>query len=406
MFGPLLLFSIKGTDIPVDRSTGATDLPSDSGERTVRVVLDTLSRDETLSDIFLRNEIGYNQLLQVVEVSKEFYNLNRLRSGSVVKIVFDQTDQFARLEYGIDDRRLLFVDAHRPDSVTARIDEVDYQYRRRLISGEIESSLYQTICDINEGMDLAFTMSEIFAWQIDFSTDLRKGDRFKAIVEEYWGRDGEMNLNAILATEFFNNGKLYQAFRYEDPEGHVDYYDGIGVSLRRKFLRSPLKYTRISSRFSRRRFHPILKVYRPHLGVDYAAPTGTPVVTVGDGEVVYAGWQKGFGNIVKIRHNSTYQTMYGHLRGFARGIRKGKTVKQGQVIGYVGSTGLSTGPHLDFRLTRRGSYINPLSVDLPAADPVKKRYEENFRKKVIEYLEVLDVETAPVLAHWEQNDSL
>jgi murein DD-endopeptidase MepM/ murein hydrolase activator NlpD len=247
-------------------------------------------------------------------------------------------------------------------------------------------------------MEIAYMLSEIFAWQIDFSTDLRKGDYFRAIVEEYRGRDEKIKINTILAAEFYNNGKLYQAFRYADPDGRVDYYDGTGTSVRRKFLKSPLKYKRISSRFSRRRLHPILKIYRPHLGVDYAAPSGTPVVSVGDGEVVLAGWKGGFGNCVKVRHNGIYQTLYGHLRGFARGIRRGKRVKQGQVIGYVGSTGLSTGPHLDFRLTVRGKYVNPLTINLPAADPVKKAYRDEFRKLVFEHMEFLDEEETTVLA--------
>ena len=405
LFGPLLYFSLSDADRAGEVHSNTVDLLSELAGSTERVVMDTVTRDETLSDIFLKNDLSYTDLIEVVKASKEYFDFNLLRSGSVVKLVFDKEEQLSRLEYEIDDRRLLLVDAHRPDLISARVDEVDYQYRQRLVGGEIVSSLYQTVQDMNENMEIAVLLSEIFAWQIDFSTDLRGGDYFRAIVEEYWGRDGVTKLNTVLAAEFFNNGKLYQAFRYEDPGGHVDYYDGIGSSLRRKFLKSPLKYTRISSRFSRRRFHPILKVYRPHLGVDYAAPVGTPVVTVGDGEVVYAGWQKGFGKIVKVRHNGVYRTTYCHLSGFARGIRKGTKLKQGQIIGYVGSTGLSTGPHLDFRLTRKGSYVDPLTVDLPAADPVKDKYIADFRGRVVDYMDTLDTEQTPVLAYRAQKDS-
>jgi murein DD-endopeptidase MepM/ murein hydrolase activator NlpD len=281
--------------------------------------------------------------------------------------------------------------------VTARIDEVEYARTRRIVAGEIRSSLYRTIEEIGEDVDLARILSEIFAWQIDFATDLRKGDYFRAVVEEYRGMDGVPRIHAVLAAEFFNAGTLHQAFRYEDSSGRVDYYDGTGASLRRVFLKSPLRYTRISSRFSRRRFHPILKVYRPHLGVDYAAPTGTPVVSVGDGEVIYAGRERGFGKIVKIRHNGVYRTTYGHLSGYARGIRKGVRVRQGQVIGYVGATGLATGPHLDFRLIRNGRYVNPLAVDLPAADPIPPDEMAAFREVVLDFLDGLDAADLPEL---------
>ncbi len=405
LLGPLLYFSVSGADRKGYAGSNAMDVLSELTATTEHVVLDTVTRDETLSDIFMKNEVSYAELLEVMKVSKGHFNLNRIRSGSVVKLAFDGEERFSRLEYEIDDRRLLRVTVHKPDSMSASVDEVDYQYRQRLVGGEISSSLYQTIQDMNENLEIAFLLSEIFAWQIDFSTDLRSGDYFAAVVEEYWGRDGVIKLNTVIASEFFNNGKLYQAFRYKDPDGHIDYYDGTGYSLRRKFLKSPLKYTRISSRFSRRRLHPILKVYRPHLGVDYAAPIGTPVVTVGDGEIIFAGWQRGFGKIVKVRHNGIYKTTYGHLSGFARGIRKGVKVMQGQVIGYVGSTGLSNGPHLDFRLISRGNYVNPLTVDLPAADPVKKEYSKDFRRRVLDYMEILDSDNDKILASRAEVDS-
>ncbi len=398
LFGPLAFISPRGPgDGPGESPSDSDGGPAAHTGRTEQVVMDTVARNETLSDIFLANEISYTELLEVLKASKGLFNLNRLQAGSLVRLAFDEEKRFSRFEYEIDDRRMLLVDLNRPDSVTARIDEVEYRYGTRMVGGEIRSSLYQAMEDIGENMEIAYMLSEIFAWQIDFITDLRKGDYFRAVIEEYRGRDDVTKLSTVLAAEFYNNGKLYQAFRYEDPEGHVDYYDGTGASLQRKFLKSPLKYKRISSRFSKRRFHPILKIYRPHLGVDYSAPVGTPVSSVGDGEIVMAGRDGGYGNCVKVRHNGTYQTLYGHLRGFARGIRKGLKVKQGQVIGYVGTTGLSTGPHLDFRMTVNGKYVNPLTVNLPAADPVKKTYEDEFRRLVMDRMEVLDQDT-PVLA--------
>ena len=406
LFGPLFYLTVLPSGPSREDGAPGGDVSSLPAGPPGRVEVDTVGRNETLSDIFLANGIDYAQLLEVLRASRGLFDLNRLRSGSVVRIFFDRDDRFSRLEYEIDDRRLLHVDVPKPDSMSAAIEVAEYAFRSRVVEGEISSSLYETVSEMEEDPRIAYLLSEIFAWQIDFSTDIRKGDYFRAIVEEYRGRDGIEKLSAIRAAEFFNRGRLYQAFRYEDPEGHVDYYDGTGASLRRKFLRSPLKYTRISSGFTRRRFHPILKIYRPHLGIDYAAPPGTPVVTVGDGEVIYAGWDRGFGRIVKVRHNAVYVTTYGHLSRFARGIRKGKRVRQGQVIGYVGSSGLATGPHLDYRLLRRGRYVNPLTVDLPAADPVKKKYRSAFRDVVLENLGLLDEESLLTMAYRADADSL
>jgi len=363
-----------------------------------RIVVDTIGRNDTLSDIFARNEIAYAELAEVLGVTGRLFDLNHLQAGSLIKLVLDDEKRLTRLEYEIDDRRLLRVTSPSPDSMTAVVDEFAYRYRQRLIGGEITSSLYETIQDMQEDTEIAFLLSDIFAWQVDFSTDIRAGDHFKAVVEEYWGRDGIPKLNLILAAELANDGKFFQAFRYRDPGGKVDYYDGAGASVRRKFLRSPLNYTRISSRFSHRRLHPILRVYRPHLGVDYAAPSGTPVVTVGDGEVICAGRDRGLGNVVRVRHNGIYQTSYGHLSRFGKGVRKGARVEQGQIIGYVGSTGLSTGPHLDYRLFKNGKPVNPLAVDLPSADPVEGPYLDEFRNWARSCLEVLEREDQAELA--------
>jgi len=406
IFGPLVYVVSRSDVAPhnvVDADPRATGSGRVNDDGTEKVVVDTLGLNDTLSDVFLRHNLNYSVLLRVIKASNASFDLNQIPTESVVRLMLGDGNRFKGLEYEIDERRTLIVRAVAPDSMDSRIEEVDYKYRQRLIRGRIKSSLYQTIYDEHEDIRLAYLLSDIFAWQIDFSTDLRNADQFSAVVEEYWARDGIPRLKTVVAAEFYNKGRLFQAFRYQDPAGHIGYYDGTGASLRRKFLKSPLHYTRISSRFSYHRFHPILKVYRPHLGVDYAAPPGTPVVTVGDGKVVYAGWQKGFGRFIKIRHNGTYQTTYGHLRAFAKGIRKGAVVRQGQVIGYVGSTGLATGPHLDFRLILGGNYVNPLTVNLPAGDPVPRRYMKDFRNLVLAYIDDFDTDAGPVLAYSEKS---
>jgi murein DD-endopeptidase MepM/ murein hydrolase activator NlpD len=177
---------------------------------------------------------------------------------------------------------------------------------------------------------------------------------------------------------YFNEGEQHIAIGFEEPDGTMEYYDCDGNSVRRVFLKSPLNYRRISSYFTHRRFHPILKIYRPHYGVDYAAPIGTPVVAIGDGRVTHAGWNGGMGNFVEIRHNNIYTSCYGHLSRYGKGVRSGVRVTQGQVIGYVGSTGLSTGPHLDFRVKKYGSYVNPLTIDYPRGEPVGEERREAF----------------------------
>jgi murein DD-endopeptidase MepM/ murein hydrolase activator NlpD len=226
--------------------------------------------------------------------------------------------------------------------------------------------------DVYSNPELALKLSEIYAWQVDFHNDIRKGDSFKLIFEEKIHPDKQTTkVGNILAAEFTNNGREIYGFRFTNADSTIDYFEPDGASLRRKFLKSPFKYMpRISSRYNPRRFHPILKRYRPHLGVDYAAPKGTPILALGDGVVQKRQWNGGFGNFVLIKHNSMYQTGYGHLSGYAKGLKVGSRVTQGQVIGYVGATGLATGPHLDFRFYKNGKPVNPLTVDIPAGEPV------------------------------------
>jgi len=227
---------------------------------------------------------------------------------------------------------------------------------------------------------LALQLAEIFAWQIDFLTECREGDTFNILVEKQhrgdfyrWGK--------VLAAEY--EGELlstHTAILFEDPTGHTDYYTEEGDSLRKAFLRAPLNYKYISSYFSKNRLHPILRIWRPHLAIDYAAPTGTPVSTIGGGTVIYAGWKGGYGNYIQIRHPNNYVTGYGHLSRFAKGLKSGQKVEQGEIIGYVGATGLATGPHLDFSISKNGAKVDFLKLELPAASSVDPRYSTQFNE--------------------------
>jgi murein DD-endopeptidase MepM/ murein hydrolase activator NlpD len=248
----------------------------------------------------------------------------------------------------------------------------------RRVEGEIETCLWEAFLAMGEDPQIALALSDVLGWEIDFVTDPRRGDTFTIMFEELYCQGRKIGLGDVVGVRYVNQGREYLAFGFPDQDGKMEYYDYDGNSVRRVFLKSPLNYRRISSYFSNRRFHPILKIYRPHHGIDYAAPTGTPVVSIGDGRITYAGWNGGFGKYVEIRHNNIYTTCYGHLSGYGRGVKKGARVKQGQVIGYVGSTGLATGPHLDFRVKKYGTYVNPLRVDYPRGEPVDKERKEDF----------------------------
>jgi murein DD-endopeptidase MepM/ murein hydrolase activator NlpD len=220
-------------------------------------------------------------------------------------------------------------------------------------------------------------MARLFNFDIDFGSELQKGDYFGVIYEAEYVDGERIGTGNILAAEFVNNKKQYRVVRYEDKNGNVDYLDEEGRSRRKKFIRTPLNFTRISSKFTNKRWHPVLKRWRSHKGVDYAAPTGTPVWATGDGKVHIIGRQRGYGKVIYIKHGK-YVTVYGHLNGFKRGLKKGDRVKQGEVIGYVGQTGLATGPHLHYEFRIHGKHVNPLSAKLPVQDPIDKSKMQHF----------------------------
>ena len=233
-------------------------------------------------------------------------------------------------------------------------------------------------------------LAQIFGWDIDFALELREGDQFHVIYEEQY-LDGEKLRNGpILAAEFINRGNLYKAVRYTDKEGDTSYYDTEGNAKRRAFIRTPVKFSRISSRFTRKRWHPVLKRWRSHKGVDYAAPRGTPVKATGNGKVVFRGNKGGYGNVIFLRHGGKYTTVYGHLSRFAKGLKNGKAVKQGQIIGYVGSTGLATGPHLHYEFRVHGKHQNPLTIKLPKTIRLPKREQARFKKSTAPLMAQLD----------------
>jgi len=242
--------------------------------------------------------------------------------------------------------------------------------------GTIQSSLWNTMVEQETDPNLANELSEIYAWTIDFF-GIQEGDNYKVLYEELYVDDQYIGLGRVIAASIRHYDKDYYAYNFLQ-DTVWDFFDEEGGSMRRTFLKSPLRYKRISSRYSHSRYHPILKIRRPHRGVDYAAALGTPVHAIGEGVVTFAGWKGQGGRTVKIKHNGTYSTAYLHLNGYGEGIKKGVHVKQGQVIGYVGKSGLATGPHLDFRFYRNGQPIDPLKVESPPAKPVDSIYMDDY----------------------------
>jgi murein DD-endopeptidase MepM/ murein hydrolase activator NlpD len=266
------------------------------------------------------------------------------------------------------------------DGYHAAIDTLPYHVTYQLTNGIIQHSVFSALKSQGADPNLAGQLALIFGWVVDFFTDIRPGDHFSILYEKKNYEDGSAVLGRVLAARVYTRGQEFYAFGYKTAKRSWAYYDVEGKSLQKSLLRAPLSYTRISSNFSYRRKHPILKHYRPHYGVDYAAPTGTPVKSTGDGTVIAAAYQKDNGRYIKVRHNRHYTTYYLHLSRFAKGIRNGAKVRQGQVIGYVGSTGLSNGPHLDYRIKVDGRFVNPRTVNLPSKNPVPKAEMVFFQK--------------------------
>lgn len=349
-----------------------------------------VQKNEFLADILLRNGVDYQKIDFLARNTKDTFDVRKIRKGNnyALLVANDSAQTLRYFVYEINSSE--FVLYNLIDSVFATTGKKHITVKMDSISGVIESSLWNALVEQEADPNLANELSEIYAWTIDFF-GLRKKDAYTAIYETSFVDEKYIGLGLIKAAKFYHLGQDHYAFYFEQ-NGSGDYFDEEGNSLQRTFLKAPLRFTRISSRFSHSRMHPVLKIRRPHHGIDYAAPTGTPVYTVGDGVVIKKGYQKrGGGNYVKIKHNGTYSTTYMHLSGFAKGISTGKTVKQGDLIGYVGSSGLSTGPHLDFRFYRNGKAIDPLKVESPPSKPIDTNYRQAFDSIATVYMKRLDL---------------
>ena len=362
----------------------------DQGQKIVcRTWTGALRRGESIYLSLRRRRIPNGQIHELVTALKPVFNLKRSHPGDTYRLACDSAGTIQRFEYHPNMEEVIVVE-RKAGRLTATKEKVPLDRVVQSLSAEITSSLYEAVIDRGEHPELVYDFADIFGWDIDFSVDPRRGDHIALLFETY-RKDGEfVKYGRILGAAYRNRKKTYKALFHEDPTGHSDYYTPNGESVRKMFLKSPLRYRRISSRFSPRRFHPVLRRYLPHLGVDYAARRGTPVQATADGVVLFCGRKGPNGKMVQLKHGSRYMTYYLHLSRYGRGIRKGARVRQGQRIGYVGSTGRSTGPHLDYRFKKDGRFLDPLKVNVPAAAPVKSIYRRDFERKRDDLLEALD----------------
>lgn len=355
---------------------------------TYRFIEERIKKNQNMADIFLSHNLNYDLVLKASDMDSIF-DITKINTGDQITYFYSKEDSIVTpdyIVYRMDLKSYVVLDFR--DSLNMYVGHKEKEVRLRQVSGEIKSSLWNAMTDINVSPMLAIELSEVYAWSIDFF-GLQKGDHFSIVYEESYIDSVFYDIEKIHAIRFDQANHFYYAYRFEQ-DSIWNFFDENGNSLRKAFLKAPLRFSRISSRFSHSRMHPVLKIRRPHHGVDYAAPKGTPVYSVGDGKVVKKGWDKGGGRYVRIKHNSVYSTVYMHFSKFAKGIKVGDFIQQGQVVGYVGSSGLATGPHLDFRFYQNGKPVNPLKVKSPPVEPIKEENMMEFKKVVLKYQSTLD----------------
>ncbi|WP_462401755.1 peptidoglycan DD-metalloendopeptidase family protein [Pseudomonas sp. Marseille-QA0332] len=367
-----------------------TETPS--GHRQV-----TVAKGDTLSTLFAKVGLPANAVHEVLASNKQASQFAQLKHGQVLQFELDDQGRLASLHSKVSS--LESIRLTRTDKGYTFDREISKPVVRTAYAhGVIKSSLSASAQRAGLSHSLTMDLARVLGYDIDFAQDIRPGDEFDVVFEQKVMDGKVVGTGNILSARFTNRGKTYTAVRYTNKQGNTSYYTADGNSLRKAFIRTPVDFARISSRFSAGRKHPILNKIRAHKGVDYAAPRGTPIKAAGDGKVLLAGRRGGYGNTVIIKHGNTYQTLYGHMQGFAKGIKTGSNVKQGQIIGYIGTTGLSTGPHLHYEFQVNGVHVDPLSQKVPMADPIAKSERQRFLQQSKPLIARMDQEKATLLA--------
>jgi murein DD-endopeptidase MepM/ murein hydrolase activator NlpD len=353
----------------------------------LQVVEGKIARNTTLVATLVNYDVPVAVATELATLIKPVFDVRRILYGNLFRLEKESDGTLRAFEYVIDEERILKVEKE-ADTFEAKVEKREFEVLPRVLTAEIRNSLWEALSDYPRGEVLTDELAKMFAWDIDFNTEVQRGDSIRLIVEELHHEGQFVKYGPVQAAEFMNAGRTYRAFLFNES-----YYDEKGNSLKRAWLASPLPFSRITSGFSRRRMHPILGTARAHLAVDYGAPSGTPVQAVANGTVTFAGWNGGYGRLVQIRHANGLTTGYAHLSRIAGGIRKGVVVKQGQLIGAVGQTGLATGPHLHYMMTRGGTPINPLSIKAEPPVPIAPAVKPAFLEYIAPFQSQLRVPT-------------
>lgn len=358
----------------------------DSLEKT-KTIKGAIKPGENISSLF-KDVLSAKEILELNGICRNVFPLSRISAGQSYTITL-KGGNFERFAYDINDSDQLIISRDK-GNFTAFREPIAYSVEKVAIKGKIESSLFQAVSKLGESDGLAIQLADVFAWDIDFFSDIQVGDSFEAVVEKRYRQGQPAGNGRLLAARFTVQDQTYRAFYFKDGNRSPDYFDENGNSLRKAFLKAPLSFRSISSGFNMRRLHPITKRIKAHPAIDYAAPSGTPIHSIGDGSIIFADNKSGNGKCVRVRHPNGWESMYNHMRGFGKKIRAGRKVQQGELIGYVGSTGLSTGPHLDFRLYKNGKPVNPLKVKSPPARPVSRANLANFKATAVEWVAFME----------------
>ncbi|MDX2480564.1 MAG: peptidoglycan DD-metalloendopeptidase family protein [Desulfuromusa sp.] len=370
--GPSTELAARETPIVVSSTAVLPAPPEPVREETNNTVPAGSSITALLGNYFTAQEI-YN----LDQQSDKIFPFTKIIAGQPYRICTID-GQFSSFIYEIDAEEQLLI-SREAEQINMERQLIQYDVTTELVQGTITSSLFEAVQEIGEDSKFAFLLADIFAWDIDFILDLRVGDTFQALVEKRYREGLFAGYGHILAAEFINREKIFRAVRFENGDQRSSYYNEVGENVRKAFLKAPVSFTRISSGYTMKRLHPITKTWKAHPAIDYVAPVGTPIKTVGDGSISRIGYTSGNGNFVEVRHSNGYSTLYLHMRGFARGMKRGKRVTQGQVIGYLGGTGMATGPHLCFRMRLNGAPVNPTKLRVPAAKSVSKEHLAEFQ---------------------------
>ena len=373
------------------------------------VVIDqTVQKNEVFADIFLKHNIAYQTLSFLLKGSKDIFNCKKIRAGSKYTVLGTNTDTgFVAKKIVLEESKLNYVIFNLEDSLYIYRGQNKVERKHQEVAGVIDGSLFETFENLNIPSNLAIRIADIFSCTIDFYK-IQKGDKFKIIYDQDFVKGEPLAVGEVSAVEFTSGGKDYYAFYYEKEKTHEgEYFDENGNSMRKQFLKAPLKFFQITSKYSLNRFHPVAKEWRAHLGTDYAAAPGTPILATGEGVVEEAQYGEFNGNYVKIRHNGQYKTQYLHMSKIASGMHSGRHVKQGEVIGYVGSTGLATGPHVCYRFWKDGQQVDPFKQKLQFSEPLPKKYKADYMARIAPFkgsIDKIEYGTKPTIPSGKTDD--